>query len=73
MMSVDNFTPYLLNSILLFVVRKFMETIEETTVGFLGDYRVAMASMVFDGKYTMPDGSPAQGLICVLVACRAGR
>ncbi len=44
-----------------------LETIEETTVGFLGDYRVAMASMIFDGEYTLPDGSSARGLICVLV------
>lgn len=44
-----------------------MEIIEETTVGFLGECRVAMASMVFDGEYTLPDGSLAQGLICVLV------
>lgn len=44
-----------------------LESIEETTVGFLGECRVAMASMVFDGEYTLPDGSPAQGLICVLV------
>ena len=44
-----------------------METIEETTVGFLGECRVAMANMVFDGDYTLPDGSTANGLICVLV------
>lgn len=45
-----------------------METIEETTVGHLGDCRVAMASMVFDDEYTLPNGSSARGLICVLVA-----
>lgn len=44
-----------------------METIEETTVGYLGECRVAMASMIFDGEYTLPDGYSARGLICVLV------
>ena len=47
--------------------KTIMETIEETTVEFLGGCRVAMASMVIDGEYTLPDGSSARGLICVLV------
>lgn len=44
-----------------------METIEETTVGMLGPVRVAMANMVFDGHYELPDGTTARGLSCVLV------
>lgn len=44
-----------------------VETIEETTVGFLGDNRVAMASMVFNGNYILPNGALAKGLTCVLV------
>ena len=44
-----------------------VENIEETTVGMLGDIRVAMANMVFEGSYERADGSTAAGLACVLV------
>ncbi len=44
-----------------------METIEETTVGLLEGHRVAMASMIHEGQYLLPDGTIGKGLSCVLV------
>ncbi len=44
-----------------------IETIEETTVGMLGDMRVGMGNMVFEGDYELPDGTMAHGLACALV------
>ena len=41
------------------------ETIEETTMGRLGDVRTGMASMG-KGTYTLPDGSEVDGMSCVL-------
>ena len=44
-----------------------IEMIEETTVGFLGKQRVPMASVVYEGKYKLPDGSEATGPACLLM------
>ena len=41
------------------------ETIEETTMGTLGDVPTGMASMGV-GAYLLPDGSEAKGMSCVL-------
>ena len=43
------------------------EIIDETTVGFLGDARVAMGSIVREGTYLSPDGSTARGVTCYLI------
>ena len=42
-----------------------IETIEETTMGTLGDVPTGMASMGM-GSYALPDGSEVQGMSCVL-------
>ena len=42
------------------------ETITETTVGDLDGVRVPMAQVTTD-DYTLPDGTTAHGLVCVLV------
>ena len=42
-----------------------IETIEETTMGNLGDVPTGMASMGM-GSYTLPDGSEVKGMSCVL-------
>ncbi len=43
------------------------ESIEETTVGFLGDLQVAMGNAVHDGSFDLPSGSTGRGPACVLV------
>lgn len=43
------------------------ETIEETTVGFLGECRVPMANVVKEGRFLLPDGSQGSGLACLLI------
>ncbi len=42
------------------------ETIDETTVGMLGEHRVPMGNMT-TGAYTRADGTEARGVICSLV------
>lgn len=42
-----------------------IETIEETTVGDLDGNRVPMGNMT-TGRYTLPDGTEKEGLICAL-------
>ena len=42
-----------------------IETIDETTVGDLDGVRVPMGNMT-TGRYTLPDGSEQQGIICSL-------
>ncbi len=42
------------------------ETIDETTVGMLGEHRVPMGNMT-TGAYTKADGTEARGVICSLV------
>jgi hypothetical protein len=41
------------------------ETIEETTVGWLGDTRVPMGN-VMNGTYTLADGTEVRGPMCAL-------
>lgn len=41
------------------------ETIDETTVGFLGDARVPMGN-VSTGTYALPDGTERSGDVCTL-------
>lgn len=43
-----------------------IETIEETTVGDLDGHRVPMANL-YEGDYTLPDGSQRHGWLCALV------
>ena len=43
-----------------------IESIDETTMGELGDARVGMASMT-TMAYTLPDGTEQTGLVCALV------
>ena len=42
-----------------------IESIDETTVGMLGDVRVPMGNVTTD-VYTLPDGTEARGLVCAL-------